>query len=592
VSIELDAVVIENFMPFIGRYEVPLARQGLVFIVGENRVSRMASSNGAGKTAITDAIAWSLYDKILRGTTGERYVNKHSDRAVVETYFHVGTTGYVAKREQSGRTRSWELFELVGEERQRLGTGEQVARLLGLSFQGFQSTILFGVSDNRRFGGQSDVPRKQLFDELLDLTFFGQRRRVVESELKEELGGLQRAEERRIAITASIGSLETERTALEEKYHAMLQEQSTKETGLLGEQRALYGELDQLVRAYLRAYEERHAESQLVDDSTRIVALRTRITQQLDATEAQLARLRRQADETLELESCPVCRRAMKGAEDEIRSYFETEMLPLFTTREEQLAHVRVLGHVLECWPSVDIAGNYENLRERCVKVLERIKARRWDEELTEERYIRTALDDLGERLASLADEDARLAKDEVSLRDAVALREFWVEGFGHRGLKALLLREYDAFIGGRLAAYAESLTAGELGLVFHSYRTLKSGEVRDEIEFEVRNEHGADCYDDLSSGEKQRVDLCLVLALQDVVRELHQSHFSLALYDEVFEHFDETGTEQVIEFLTQQRREVGSVFVISQNAKLLSYPSDHVIHVVKTKEGSSIHVD
>jgi len=589
MSIELDAVVIENFMPFVGRYEVPLAKQGLVFIVGENRVSKMCSSNGSGKTSLFDAVSVSLYDKILRGTTGERYVNKYSDRAVVETYFHVGTTGYVAKREQSGRTRSWELFEILGEERRRLGTGEQIARLLGLSFQGFQSTLLFGVSGEKRFGGQSDAPRKQLFDELLDLTFFGQRRRIVEVELKEQLSGLRWAEERRIAITASIGSLETERAALEEKYHAMLREQSSRQTTLLDEQRALYGELDQLVREYLRSYEERSVESQLVDESTRIVALRTRITQQLDATEAQLARLARQRDETLELESCPVCRRPIAGAEGPIASYFEAESSPLHVEREEQLAHVRVLGHVLEYWPSVTVDGYYENLRERCVKVLERIKSRQWGEALDEERYLRGALDGLGERLTALGDEDAGLEKEEGVLRDAVTLREFWVEGFGHRGLKAILLREYDSFIGGRLATYAESLTAGEMELIFHSHRTLKSGEVRDEIEFEVRNKYGADCYDDCSSGEKQRVDLCLVLALQDVVRELHHGHFSIALYDEVFDNFDDTGFGQVAEFFTQQRREVGSIFCISKNEKLLLYNSDHLIRVIKDKNGSKI---
>lgn len=592
MSIELDAVVIENFMPFVGRYEVPLARQGLVFIVGENRVSKMSSGNGSGKSSIFDSLSWSLYDKILRGTTGERYVNKRCDRAVVETYFHVKDTPYVAKREQSGRTRSWELFELIGEERRRLGTGEQISRLLGLSFQGFQSTLLFGVSGEKRFGGQSDAPRKQLFDELLDLAFFGQRRKVVEAERTEQLLGLQRAEERRIAITASIGSLEAERVALEEKYHAMLREQSSRQTTLLDEQRVLYGELDQLVREYLRAYEGRYAESQLIDESTRIVALRTRITQQLDATEASLARLARQRDETLELESCPVCRRPIEGAEGSIESYFTIESSPLHMTREEQLAHVRVLGHVLECWPSVDVSGHYEHLRERCVRVLERIKSRPWGEALDEERYLRSALDDLGERLVGLSNEDAALSKEEAVLRDAVALREFWVEGFGHRGLKAILLREYDTFIGERLATYAESLTAGEMELIFHSHRTLKSGEVRDEIEFEVRNRYGADCYDDCSSGEKQRVDLCLVLALQDVVRELHHGHFSLALFDEVFEHFDELGIEQAIEFFTNERREIGSIFVISQNQKLLSHSSDHLIRVIKTKEGSSIHVD
>ena len=54
--IELESIHGKDFMPFVGEFSVPLAKQGVTFVVGENRVSRMAGSNGAGKTALFDAI--------------------------------------------------------------------------------------------------------------------------------------------------------------------------------------------------------------------------------------------------------------------------------------------------------------------------------------------------------------------------------------------------------------------------------------------------------------------------------------------------------------------------------------------------------
>lgn len=592
MSIEFEALVIDGFMPFVGRHEIELGNQGLVFVVGENRVSKMASSNGTGKTAIFDSWSMVHYDRMLRGTVGTRLINRQSKTMAIESYFTVNKQAYCAKREQTGKSRSWDLYELHGETRTLLGGGERIEKLFGLSFRGAQNTLLFGVSEKPFFAGQSDVPRKQLFDEILDLSFFGEKKKREEEKVKLVLDARGTVEGRLKEIEASHASLLIEQSALLAQEHAMHTTQLSASFAMADEQRTLYGELNLLVGEYLRAYEERAIEQALVDDSTQLAALRNRIGHKLDGIEQQLARLELQRDETLERGACPVCLRPTTGAQDEITGYFQSAMQPLRLSREEWIVHERIMAMALKYWPTLDPAAHYESLRERCVKLLEHIKTRPWQTELQEERYLRQSIDGIGERIGSLETERTKLESELGIISAEQALKEFTVEMLGHKGLKAMILRKYDTFIADRLRTYGEILTAGELELIFHSYRTLKSGELRDEITFEVNNIYGADCYDDLSSGEKQRVDLCLVLALQDVVRDLHKGHFSLALYDEIFEHFDESGCEQVMDFLTQHRRAIGSVFVISHNPRLLAYPSDKVIRVVKTKKGSTIHVE
>lgn len=586
--IEYDALVIDGFMPFIGKNEIALKDQGVVFIVGDNQVSKMADSNGAGKTSIFDAFSWVHYDKNLRGTVGERWVCHSASRAVVESFFHINNTAYCAVREQAGRTRRWDLFELHGEERILIGKGEQIEKLFGLSFRAFQNTLLFGVSE-RKFASQSDVPRKQLFDELLDLTLFAEKRRMVEEELKERLKYQQDASTSLREIEASLESLTLERTSLETKVQNLSATHLQQTHDDLAEQRTLYAELNDLVQAYLAAYAERAAVEESIDASNMFVALRTRVSKRLNDIQRQLDLLDLDQDRALAGPECPMCHRPTRGAEREITRYFDRAKESIMVEYLEQRAHERVLTHVLDQWPALDPADDHEHLRLRCVKLLDYIKSRPWQVEMQEERYLRQHLDELEERIEQLSSKKKNLQVELETLASQVVLREFWVEGFGHRGLKAMLLRQYDDFIASKLASYSQTLTAGELNIIFRTFRELKSGAIRDEIFFEVENQFGAKNYDDLSSGEKQRVDLCVVLALQDVVRDLHHGRFSLALYDEIFEHFDETGCEQVMTFLTQQRRDIGSVFVISQNPKLLSYPSDHVIRVVKTKKGSYI---
>ncbi|NIR17999.1 MAG: AAA family ATPase, partial [Desulfobacterales bacterium] len=64
----------ENFLS-LGDVKLKLANRGVVLIMGENRDASGASSNGAGKSAIWDAMVWGLFGKTLRGITGDDVVN-------------------------------------------------------------------------------------------------------------------------------------------------------------------------------------------------------------------------------------------------------------------------------------------------------------------------------------------------------------------------------------------------------------------------------------------------------------------------------------------------------------------------------------
>jgi len=591
--IEFDAIVIEGFMPFVGSYEIALDSLGLVFIVGENQVSRMADSNGSGKTAIFDAFSWVHYDRILRGTTADRMINEHSKQAVVESYFRIGTQAYCTVREQRGRTRRWELFSLRGETRHFEGHGDQVEALFGLSFKAFHNTLLFGVSETSRFAAQSDAPRKQLFDELLDLTLFMEKRKLVDAELKHVMEQYDQVERRLGELRSALAAVQQEIVTIDVQREQLRQHSFQKWFAVREKQLQLYRELDKTMREYLRAYATRAEEQAVVDGSTEAVALRTQLTNRQRELERRIDQLDSLRYEVIEQERCPMCQRPVAGAEEEIIRYFKLEADPLAVEKIQLRHHITTLDRVLQFWPTLDPQGHYDAQRRACREIINALHVLEHEsDQLQEERFMRQALDEIHEHAVTLTKSIAKEERALQSLQDARMLREFWVEGFGHRGLKGILLREYEQFIMDRLLQYTEMLTAGELRPVFRTGRTLKSGETREEIDFNVTNRYGATCYDDLSSGEKQRVDLGVVLTLQDLVRELHRGRFSLALYDEVFDHLDETGCEQIMAFLTEQRRAYGSVFVISQNPKLLSYPCDHVIRVVKTKKGSAIHVD
>ncbi|BBI61763.1 hypothetical protein HSBAA_30690 [Vreelandella sulfidaeris] len=71
---QFDHLQIENFLS-IGEAEVSLANRGLMLIQGKNLENGGASSNGAGKSSLVDAVFWCLYGKTARGVGTDDVIN-------------------------------------------------------------------------------------------------------------------------------------------------------------------------------------------------------------------------------------------------------------------------------------------------------------------------------------------------------------------------------------------------------------------------------------------------------------------------------------------------------------------------------------
>jgi DNA repair exonuclease SbcCD ATPase subunit len=592
--IELESIHGKDFMPFVGEFSVPLAKQGVTFVVGENRVSRMAGSNGAGKTALFDAITIAAYDRLLKGSSGARLINNDADKMWLALYFTVNKKPYVVEREQSGSKRRWELYEHDGKKYELVGSGEKVATYFGLSYRAFVQTILYGVSEEKKFAGMSDAPRKQIFDDLLDLAFFGDRRKAVEIEARQFGDALSDLKHKLDLVNSQLEAIQGERDNLEQsreqaEIEAMRQwlDRHRERLDLYDEINTLYVQLE-----VTKVSSERH--QVLVDDSTTLSALRNKMDQVAKTIVRRIEGIQGDHDSIINAGRCAMCRRTIGKVERiEVDQHFETLIRPLYDEVQRLVIYNSALTHVLHTWPTSRADDDYALVHAKLQRTLRETQdLERHVSQLDEARFMRQAADEMLERIEVLQRDREKYERDITALTAEVDLRDFWVEGFGHKGMKAMMLRDYEGFIQGKLLSYSQSLTAGELIPRFSAQRILKNGDVREEITFEVENKYGAKVYDDLSSGEKQRVDLCLVLALQDLTRELHHGRFSLALYDEIFEHLDETGCERVMDFLSTQRKDFSSIFCISQNPKLLAYPSDHIIRVIKTAKGSSIHVE
>src|SRR5215510_8000370 len=89
----------ENFAGFAS-FDMNLARQGPVFIIGDNRDTEAATSNGACKSGLFKALGRCLYGESIDGESGDKVIRRGTKSARGVVNFIDGKDAYSVVRER------------------------------------------------------------------------------------------------------------------------------------------------------------------------------------------------------------------------------------------------------------------------------------------------------------------------------------------------------------------------------------------------------------------------------------------------------------------------------------------------------------
>ncbi len=156
---------------------------------------------------------------------------------------------------------------------------------------------------------------------------------------------------------------------------------------------------------------------------------------------------------------------------------------------------------------------------------------------------------------------------------------------FSPSGVRAHILDVITPFLNCRTNKYLSTLSCGNLTAEWNTLNTTKSGVVKEKFQINVINKYGASNYKGLSGGEKRKVNLACVLALQDLASARAKKSFDLWIGDEIDNALDETGLELLMSVLHEKTQEKGTVLIISHN-DLKDWISQNI--VVTKKQGVS----
>jgi len=629
----------QNFMSF-KEFDFIFPPSGLVFVGGKvTGGGGMSNSNGAGKSAIFEALCWGMYGQSLRSTGKDDIVNYKAKRnCFVEVIFEDDSGNpFIVTRYRSHKEfgNSFTLFQgdkdITASDSK--ATQDTINSVIKMNWLVFSTAVVFGEKA-QRFAEAKDSEKKEIFDEILMFQDYQDAlkatkvdRDAAESSLvlrKSELNTYQSKAE------VAVAQLEQAKIDLEvwdkrrEEIVPRMEELTVQATTLQSEVDALQKQFDKIsadvAEAKAKAIPARSACEVLQKEATESVnaftPLVVRYMSQVSRVEESLRQVSRAQFGKGVGTRCPTCHQPITNESTaEVAAHFASEEARL--TAELKVAKAE--WEVVETEKKA-VTKEYDDRLAKLNNSLHQFDSVIGDgsgvmislqhtisnKQADVARLIRDCHvleNQVGDNSTIL--QTAKLAEESVTIyltkaeevayiiadiENELRYFNFWIEGFGNRGIKSFLLDDIIPALTARANYYASVLMDGDSQITFSTESTLKSGDVRDKFDIKLVISGQAVDYKTLSSGEKRRVDVAVLLALQSLIFERSAGSCNVIAFDEVFDSLDITGIEKTIGLLGEEAQQK-TIFVISHSQEFSDY-FDNVIIVEKKNGVSTLKVD
>lgn len=628
---------IKNFLTIGNAAPIHLDGKGLVLIQGVNEDDTSATSNGVGKSSIPDALCWALYGVTARDVSGDSVVNKTAKKdCSVEVKLQDGDTIYRItryrkhkefKNQTTIRAGSVAISTMVemakGTEKE---TQEVINGIMGCSVDVFRAAIYAGQESMPDLPKMTDKQLKLLIEEAAGV----ERLEGAYMKAREQWSGVKAQVDRhtadkltlqgRFAATsiqleeAKITSLEFEETRSVRNKELQINGTSMKTTMIRN-----ITEIKAMNEPALK--EGRDSIDLELSENAKVVAGERAVSESLGKAQgilnrAQLTaeRSKRDAvttktviDNAAEEMKKPCAECGKPHTEDELAEFVAVQQTKLKAQIErakmdsgaaasaERMVEEQ-LNNLIEYRSKMpDVSALMEKKRELDAEIrtiatrkneLQLLKkdhdmnAERASKALTEANPSAAVINHLEIATNEIKDQLSVVGKKIDELQDKSSLYENVVKVFSPAGVRAHILDSVTPMLNARTAEYLSALSDGNITAVWSTLSTTAKGELKEKFNIEVVNEKGAESFAGLSGGEKRKVRLSTMLALQDLVASRATKPIELWIGDEIDDALDTAGLERLMGVLEGKARERGTVLVVSHNE--LRDWIDNVVTVTK----------
>jgi len=543
--------------------------------LNSNTNTLVVGTNGSGKSTMLDALCFALFGKPFRNVNKPNLLNSINGKdCVVEVEFDIGSKEYKIVR--GIKPNIFEIYQdgvLINQDASVRDYQDYLERfVVKLNYKSFTQIVILGSASFTPFMQLSASDRRAIIEDLLDIQIFSTMNGLVRERLS--------INKENMIVKKSDIELLKQRYTLKKEHQDKLNEdkevkvneyaseiQSCRETI-----RTLHREIDDLERQK-QTYTE--VCSKIPENEKKIAAFK-KVESKIESKISQVGTDRNFYEHNAD---CPTCRQAITlefkeghlgnllSKEQELVSGL-TELQVKITEHETLLASLRSDEQKLHA-VRIELATKQTGKAglEAAIAKLEKQIA---DLNTTEENADANELVLLNEQITT-AENELRDLIEEKSYHDTAAslLRD--------SGIKTKIIKQYLPIINKLVNKYLASL---DFFVNFNLDESFKET---------IKSRHRDDfSYHNFSEGEKQRIDMALMLTWRAVAKLKNSSNTNLLILDEVFDSsLDTTGTEELMKIL--HGLEGVNLFVISHKGDILQDKFINTIKFEKVKNFSRI---
>jgi DNA repair exonuclease SbcCD ATPase subunit len=544
--------------------------------LNSNANTLVIGANGSGKSTMLDALCFALFGKPFRGINKPNLVNSINNRdCVVEIEFDIGNKQYKIVR--GIKPNVFEIYQdsvLLNQDAAVRDYQDYLERfILKLNYKSFTQIVILGSASFTPFMQLSAADRRAIIEDLLDIQIFSTMNSLVKDRLSNNKD-LTVAKKNEISLLNQRYELKKEhQDKLNQNNEAKIKEyeseiQSSRETiGALSNEIDLLGKQITTLDAIV---------AKAPENERKIAAFR-KVESQIESKISKIVSDKHFYEHNAD---CPTCRQAitLEFKEGQLGDILSKEqeldeglkelqlkisehetILNSIRLEEKKLSNVRILFATTQ----TSIKGLNESIEklEKQIKELQGVNQQ--DSDDGELSVIKNEIKQAQEELKQLLDEKTYFDVASTLLKDS--------------GIKTNIIKQYLPVINKLINKY---LTSMDFFVNFNLDESFKET---------IKSRHRDDfSYHNFSEGEKQRIDMALMLTWRAIAKLKNSTNTNLLILDEVFDSsLDTTGTEELMKIL--HSLDDVNLFVISHKGDILQDKFANTIKFEKVKNFSRI---
>lgn len=569
MSITFKSVRWKNFLSTGNVFtEIKLDKSPTTLIIGEN---------GAGKSTMLDALCFGLFGRPFRNINKPQLVNSINEKgAVVEVSFLVNKKQVLVRRGIKPNIFEIEINDQQLEQNANVRDFQEILekQILKLNYKSFTQIVVLGSSSFIPFMQLKSNDRKNIIEDLLDITIFSSMNIVLKKYFSENKIDIDKN-------NAEISILENKITVkkqyindLKNKTKQLVENNQSKIDSNILQKNQLQKEVQDITKLVQEKLNLINDQQKIDKNIVKLDQYKQSILQKFSVEEKNVTFYSKHDD-------CPTCKQHIDDQfrESEIHKH-ETELKKY----KEGLAQIEVETKKLRDRQSI-IQSIQSEIQE-----LQRDIQLKHNSMIAIDQFIDKIREDI-EKL-SLEDGDIKLESKELKNMNTemVDLEERKQELLNRKhvqehakhilqdtGIKTKIIKQYLPIINKLINKYLTDLN-------FFCQFNLDEN-FNENIKSRFRDDFS---YANFSEGEKQRIDLALLFTWRSVAKLKNSTNTNLLIMDEIFDSsLDGEGVENLMKIL--------HTFDVNTNVFIISHKGDQLYDqfrsIIKFKKDKNFSV-